>query len=370
MRKAYPVPTLLVPLFCSFSPELHARAGKGKVNVILRRLILVEAISISAIASWASKEKEGLIFLFGISEAAHLLILLHFWYLVNLLFDARESRREIPNLTLLGLLGIFVSPVIYHLLLSTSGDTFSIFYFSSGLLVVVYIVLLFEDRVFYSVVEAPIALLFKERIDRLRTSPLIRRYAILILPIWLFLYLYDFQALTAINRGLPEGENAEHYLLVVDSLGSFIGMFALGFLIPRLLNKVNFTRLLYLHPALLFIGYLGVVVYYLIGDQPGLWVGLFGRLMDDLSYFLVMDSMIHLLFLAFPAEQKSDARALLQGLLEPLFITVAAGVVLLVKQFPRLRYPDSNFFDISRLGCLLEKSTAKLPGDLKGFIGW
>ena len=247
--------------------------GKAKVNVILRRLILVEAISISAIASWASKEKEGLIFLFGISEAAHLLILLHFWYLVNLLFDARESRREIPNLTLLGLLGIFVSPVIYHLLLSTSGDTFSIFYFSSGLLVVVYIVLLFEDRVFYSVAEAPIALLFKERIDRLRTSPLIRRYAILILPIWLFLYLYDFQALTAINRGLPEGENAEHYLLVVSSLGSFIGMFALGFLIPRLLNKVNFTRLLYLHPALLFIGYLGVVVYYLIGDQPGLWVG-------------------------------------------------------------------------------------------------
>ena len=62
--------------------------------------------------------------------------------------------------------------------------------------------------------------------------------------------------------------------------------------------------------------------------------GLFGRLMDDLSYFLVMDSMIHLLFLAFPAEQKSDARALLQGLLEPLFITVAAGVVLLVSNFP------------------------------------
>jgi hypothetical protein len=310
--------------------------GKARVAVILRRLILVEAVAISAVAIWASREKEGLIFLFGISEAAHLLILLHFWYLVNLLFDAKESRKEIPRLTMIGLLGIFFSPLLYQLLLRVTGDTFSVFYFSSGLLVIVYIILLISDRIFYSVAEAPVALLFKERIERMRTSPLIRRYAVLIFPIWLFLYLYDFQTLTSINRGLPEGENAENYLLLVSSVGAFVGMLALGFLVPKLLSKTNFTRLLYLHPGFLFIGYAGIVAYGIIGDQPSLWVGLFGRFMDDLSYFLVMDSMIHLLFLAFPAEQKSDARALLQGLLEPLFITVAAGVVLAVSSLPNL----------------------------------
>ena len=308
--------------------------GKSGARVILRRLLLIEAIAIAVMAIWASNDPDGLILLFGVSEAFHLLILLHFWYLVNLLFDAKQSKTEIPRLTIIGLAGILISPVLYQLLLELTGDTFTVFYFSSTLLLVVYGFLFFQDKTFDTVAESPVGLLFRERIERLKTSPLIRRYAILIFPIWLFLYLYDFQALSAINRGLPEGKNAELYLLAVSSLGAFVGMLALWFVIPRLLDKVNFTRLLYLHPALLFIGYLGVLGYSLSGDQPGLWVGLFGRFMDDLSYFLVMDSMIHLLYLAFPAEQKSDARALLQGLLEPLFITVAAGIVLLVSNFP------------------------------------
>ena len=103
--------------------------GKSGARVILRRLLLIEAIAIACMAIWASNNPDGLILLFGVSEAFHLLILLDFWYLVNLLFDAKQSKTEIPRLTIIGLVGILISPILYQLLLELIGDTFTVFYF-------------------------------------------------------------------------------------------------------------------------------------------------------------------------------------------------------------------------------------------------
>lgn len=299
---------------------------------ILRALVIIEATSLIAF-TWLAETNSFFIFwLFGVSEAFHLLILLHIWYMINILFDAKQSQEIVPKLALIGLIGILVSPAIYSFILFFGLSTSAIFYSTSLCLIVLAIILFSFDQPFYLDADQPSGLDFRQRIEQLHSVPLIRKFVVLLCPVWVLLYLYDFQSLAAINSGLDEGTSAEGPLLFISSLGALLGIALLYGLVPFLLRHFHFTQLLYLHPFMLGLGITGLIISGFLEPETRTYIGLLTRLLDDLSYFVIMDSLVHLLYLAFPAEQKANSRAILQGLAEPVLIMLAAVIVMLLSE--------------------------------------
>ena len=178
---------------------------------------------------------------------------------------------------------------------------------------------------------------FFQRLSDVWRVPLIRTLTYLSIPMWLVSYFVDFQFFMAINEVFDEQDQLTGFLGIFNSITFLSGFMLQLFVTSRLLRKCGVGNTILAHPISLTFGALGLAIRNFLPVIPSprfssfrSLSGVFAKFSDNAIYFSTSASASQLLSNAFPKEKRGRSRAFISGTVEPICISLAGGMLIIM----------------------------------------
>lgn len=273
-------------------------------------------------------------------EAYLLYLLLHFWKFADAGFDAWEGKRLFPFIGGAGLLGALVAGAVSRGLSQTIGASHLFLFWAVCLLAAVPLTRRVGAHCFQSMASGghdsePQA--HATGVGDVLRQPLLRTLSYMALPMWIIIYIIEYSYFDAANRVFPDQDDLAGFLGLVVSLSAAIGLTIQFTLTPRLLKAAGVGATCLVYPATLTAGTIALLLFSLFPSSTAQSLPLagiallvvFARLCDLAFFFSVHDSAQQLLFYAVPESFRDKARVLMQGVVAPISMAGAGGILML-----------------------------------------
>ena len=294
---------------------------------------------------------------FCIVETYILFAFMHFWNYVNNVFDSKEGKSVFPLIGATGLtatiFGGLTAKLVAHLIGANS------LFFLWGLLLMICFPLVGKIR--YLVLnsghtgETVIDLdsqmsenrLGLDSLGKILKIPLIRTIAYMSFPLWIIIYLVEYNYYGTMNRVYPNQDSLAGFLGIFTSIASFTGLILQITLTPWMLRVLGVGVTSMIYPFSLTAGALSLLLFTMFPDALGANLQLFGialfvvfaRFCDITIYYSVYESTSQLLYYAIPEYLRGKARALISGVVMPMAMALAGGFLIF---FEYLKEPIYN----------------------------
>lgn len=271
-------------------------------------------------------------------EAYLLYLLLHFWTFANTGFDAWEGKRLFPYIGGAGLLGALVAGMISRVLSSTIGASHLFALWALCLLATIPLThRVGAHRLTSAAGAAPVSHGGDAKFSDVLHQPLLRTLSYMALPMWIIIYIIEYSYFDVANRVFPNQDDLAGFLGLVVSLSAAIGLTLQFTATPRLLRIVGVGATCLVYPTLLTLGTIALLLFSLFPSStaaslPVAGIALlvvFSRVCDLAFFFSVHDSAQQLLFYAVPEALRDKARVLMHGVVAPLSMASAGGILML-----------------------------------------
>lgn len=290
--------------------------------------------------------------IFGYYELFLLALVVHFWTYANDVFDPREGKRAFPIVGGAGILGNILGSLLAGPLVRYTGATEHLFLVWSALtalsLPVAFLVRSAALAVGVTAGSADASLREEGFADlrELWANPLVRRLALIQLPLWLTVHTVDWLFLIAAESMYPVADERTAFLGWLNGLVSLTGLALQFFVTGRILRKVGVAPAFATYAFSMTFGAIALLVRSLLPPagralealQPQRLLAMTARFVDESVLYSIHESATQLLYNAIPGELRGLARAVINGAVEPA-VTALAGLLLL--GLATLKTPDS-----------------------------
>lgn len=282
--------------------------------------------------------------LFCLVESVILTSLMHFWTLSNSVFDPREGKKIFPLLGASGLIGTIIGGLLTKTAVPFTGTPNLLLIWAAMLVLSAGIALwvrrIAPEQEALSLAEGTGQGFFQST-KALWNLPLLRTLALMALPMWMVIYLIEYNYYTTMNSVFPNQDELSGFLALFASFCSFGGLLLELFLAGLLLSRVGVGSTTLTYPFTLTIGAVSLVAFTVFPELQGghhLFGGpilvAFARFCDIAIYFSIYESASQLLFNALPEQSRGQGRALIQGMMMPAS-TAMAGLLLLFMNYQK-----------------------------------
>ena len=279
---------------------------------------------------------------FAATELLALFTLMHFWTYLNEIFNPREGKRLFPLIGGAGLIGNILGGALTPAAVGLVGTPNLLLAWAGILLGCLPLVACVraaatDFRATPASLEAdPVT--YARSVTRLLAFPVVRTLAKLSLPMWLVVYIVDYQFFRIMNDVFPERSQFTGFLGIFNSIASVTGLGLQVFLTGWLLRTYGVGAAVLCHPISMLVGSAGLL-YQAVSPTtarhsilgPG-FTGALAKFSDNAVFYSVGDSATQLLFNALPESWRGRARAFVSGTVEPACTAAAGAVLLLLNQ--------------------------------------
>ncbi|MCR9142776.1 MAG: HEAT repeat domain-containing protein [bacterium] len=271
------------------------------------------------------------------------LIQIHFWTYANDVFDPREGKRNLPLVGGAGLIGLITGGVLVGQVLRFDGiDTEDIFVVWSVIL------LLAVPAVYWSRTAAAASGVQIEAspgrdegvslkgMGELLNTPLIRTIALIQIPLWFVVNTVDWLFLTAMEIRYADDTERTAVLGLLNAFVALSGLLIQLLITGPFLRKAGVANAFLVYPITMTIGSLSLAVREFVPvGYAALRTNLAKtvRFLDEGILNSIFESSLNLLYNAIPGEKRGQARALINGMVEPGAIMLGGIMLVLFEAY-------------------------------------
>lgn len=271
------------------------------------------------------------------------LIQIHFWTYANDVFDPREGKRNLPLVGGAGLIGLITGGVLVgQVLRFESINTEDIFVVWSVILIIAVPAVWWSRRTAEaSGVQTETSASRDEGVslkgmgDLLRT-PLIRTIAIIQIPLWFVVNTVDWLFLTAMEIRYVDDTERTAVLGLLNAFVALSGLLIQLTITGPLLRRAGVANAFLVYPITMTLGSLSLAVREFVPiGYSALRTNLAKtvRFLDEGILNSIFESSLNLLYNAIPGEKRGQARALINGMIEPGAILVGGIALVLFEAY-------------------------------------
>ncbi len=294
---------------------------------------------------------------FCIVETYILFAFMHFWNYMNYVFDSKEGKPVFPLIGATGLLATICGGISAKLIVGFIGAN-ALFFLWSGILLLCYPLV---GKIRYIVLNAGHTgdtlvdldsqmsehKLGLDSMGKIAKIPLIRTIIYMSFPLWIIIYLVEYNYYGTMNRVYPNQDELAGFLGIFTSITSFVGLVLQLTLTPWILRLFGVGAASMVYPFSLTIGALSLLLFTMFPEALGANLHLFGialfvvfaRFCDITIYYSVYESTSQLIYYAIPEYLRGKSRALISGVVMPMAMAVAGGLLV---YFEHLNEPIYN----------------------------
>jgi TLC ATP/ADP transporter len=274
-------------------------------------------------------------------------LLIHYWNFANQVFDATEGKRLFPVFSAAGLLGSLVAGLGAKAISAGLGAPTLFLAWAAVLVVTIPL-----GTRMHRAAEAYQARTAGRRharppraglasIRQLWRQPLGRTVTYMTLPLWVVIYVIEYNYYDTMSRVFPDRDRLAGFLGLVVGTGALIGFALQITLTPWYLRRRGVGATSVLYPLSLALGATALLVFSLFPPAareslPITGIALlvvFARLCDVAVFFSVYEAAQQLLYYAIRGELRYHARTLVSGCLVPVCMATAGGLLLGFRHF-------------------------------------
>lgn len=294
---------------------------------------------------------------FCIVETYILFAFMHFWNFMNYVFDSKEGKSVFPLIGATGLLATIFGGITAKVIVSYIGAN-SLFFLWSGILLISF-PLISKIRYFVlnsghtgdTLIDLDSQMsehkLGLDSMGKIAKIPLIRTIIYMSFPLWIIIYLVEYNYYGTMNRVYPNQDELAGFLGIFTSIASFAGLILQLTLTPWMLRIWGVGAASMVYPFSLTIGALSLLLFTMFPEALGVELKLFGialfvvfaRFCDITIYYSVYESTSQLIYYAIPEYLRGKSRALISGVVMPMAMALAGGLLI---YFEHLHEPIYN----------------------------
>jgi ATP/ADP translocase len=313
-------------------------------------------------------------------EAYIWLLLIHSWTYINEHFDPFEGKRAFPILAGFALVGAFSGGMITASMAGIIGANALFLLGAIMLLAPVSLIQKFTSMGYAATVVRRRPLLTRDRDTGIRFGelwkmPLLHTLAFMAFPMWVVIYIIEFNYFETMSRVYPDQNQLAAFLGLMVALCSVTGIIVQFTVTPWILRRFGVGTASLVFPVSLCLGSLAVLVFNLFPDSQNDSLPLFGiamlivfsRFCDVAIYASVYDSTAQLLFYAVPERLRAAARTMMACMVAPIGMA-SAGILLIY--FRHIEEPMYNlgFIALALALLLLVMALNITPDYLKALL--
>ena len=283
--------------------------------------------------------------IFGLTEVLLIIPVMHFWTYSNDVFNPREGKRLFPVMGSIGLLGTILGGIFTKLAAQNFGT-------ANLLLVWIFILLLCfpitivaqKKAVSFGIISHFTKKLHDHKTEQLNyfksikiilENPLIRVLAFLHIPMYIVVYIIDYQFFQNLNETISDQDQLAGFLGLFASVWSLSAMVFQFFITGRLLQRFGIGKVFLIHPASVTLGTIALAIRNFIPFPAGGVYGLKSLLSISSKYSHIAfkysfgEPSSNLLYNSISREKRGQSRAFITSTIKPLCIALA-GIVLVL----------------------------------------
>ena len=275
--------------------------------------------------------------LFCSVEMFFIFVPLTVWAVANQTFKVEEGEKVLPTIATFGLIGTVVGGLFSRIATPLVGP------YNALLLSCVAFAgaALFTGKLSISARSTP---LDNESGSRRPRSPwsesIVKTLTFLAFPMWVLVYMIEYTYFVTMGEIFTDAHELSAFLSVFVTVCSLCALLVQLQITPWLVARFGVGATCFLYPASLAVAATSTLVFALFPEgsvEPGvismpvLFV-LFARFLDMALYQSIYESTVHVLYYAVPAQTRTEARALVGGIIFPASIA-CSGVVLMLFRF-------------------------------------
>lgn len=352
---------LMLPLAALYS-HLVERRHPGRLQIQFQ---LGGGVIVLLLWAWISRPGNPPAFLpyltFCLVELLFRFLIIHFWTLANHLIDAAPSRRLFPYIGGVGLLGTVTGAASASLIAPRLGGASLMAVWASLILLAIPLALrLAQRRPAEEKAINPSSLKADDESGswkRLWREPLIRTMTYMALPLWMMIFIIEYNYFGVMQRVFPDQHQLAASLGAVAAIASLTGITLQFSVTPWLINHYGVAATLMAYPLSLTAGAIALLCFSLFpsaalpGQPLQLWgialLAIFARLCDVAIYYSVYESTEQLLHYAVPEPLRRKSRVFLSAMILPTSAAAAGAFLIAFRQI------EEPVYSVSCIGVLL-----------------
>lgn len=294
---------------------------------------------------------------FCVVETYILFAFMHFWNYMNYVFDSKEGKPVFPLIGATGLLATIVGGITARVIVGYIGAN-SLFFIWSGILILCYplvgkirYIVLNSGHTGDTLIDLDSQMsenkLGLDSMVKIAKIPLIRTIIYMSFPLWIIIYLVEYNYYGTMNRVYPNQDELAGFLGIFTSIASFAGLLLQLTVTPWMLRVLGVGAASMVYPFSLTLGALSLLLFTMFPEALGAHLELFGialfvvfaRFCDITIYYSVYESTSQLIYYAIPEFLRGKSRALISGVVMPMAMALAGGLLIF---FEYLQEPIYN----------------------------
>ena len=333
---------MIISSFC------YAKASKrynlGKLAAATIALAMVSILVEYWLIATGHRERWLAFALFASVEMSFLFVPMTLWAFANQIFSVEDGERFLPRIASAGLIGTVAGGLIARLIVKEIG-VYSLLLLCSGALFGA--LLLALKRLDLSIsprcaFQADAPVLTEE--ERLRSAEffggalsesLVKTLVFIAAPMWVLVYTIEYTYYHTMGVVFESETELAAFLSVFVAFSSCVALIVQFWVTPWLTHKFGVAKTSALYPAALALSGVLTLVFSLTPTESlpknelsvAVSLVLIARLLDISLFQSVYESTVHVLYYAVPQSIRTQARALVAGIVFPLSIA-CAGLLL------------------------------------------
>lgn len=267
-------------------------------------------------------------------------MMFQFWSFVNELLDSREAKR------ILGFIGS--GGVIASLFIGGSVREFVKYTSVENLLIINAVFMIvcmwivnsvgskYQVRLQRTIVTKTAAKFTQKAQISVFASPYVKYIALMTAFIFVVVTLVDYQFKMVAGKNFSEKELAAFFGIVYAVFGGFFSLFFQFFATARLLRRSIFISLGVLPAMITLFSFIYITVpaeLILFSWSAPLLAITMARASDSAFRYTINDAAIQLLYIPLDPKIKSRAKALIDGMVKPMFIGISGLIIFIITRF-------------------------------------
>lgn len=309
------------------------------ISSILAIILSVMLISSFSGVKWFSYI---LLTLYPISYLSKTILFFTFWTFANDVFNTSESKNAFPVIAAWGFAGGLAGACLAKVLVEIASAEMVI-----ALWVALYMIawlfsrkvrVIFRDKLipkedFHKKVFPGI----KGIIENVLALKLVRFIAVLYFFIFLGIFSIDYLFWYKCHQWFRTSESIASFQFSFYLLHGIVTIVGLRFLLPQLISRAGFTRILYLLPVMLMTGALLLLILHGIKGQQyyfGWFTGV--QFFRYITFEIAFSPIFQMFFAAIEKEKRGRAKTFLEGIIKPCSMIVSGLILINVRNNPVL----------------------------------
>lgn len=301
------------------------------VTVILSAISLILMFSIRSESVWV---KSLLFILYPLSYLSKTTLFLTFWTLANDIFTTNESKKAFPVISAWGFAGGLSGACMSRLLVEIAPAelVLAVWTVSYGVAFVFSLKTRshFSRKLLHTEEVQNHASGILENVESVLTSKLVRLIAVLYFFIFIAVFSVDYLFWNKSHEWFTTSASIASFQFSFYLVHAIITIAGLWFLLPGLISRLGFSRILYVLPMILTTG--GVILLILhktTGGKTFFALFVLFQILRYVAFENAFSPIYQMFFAAIEKEKRGRAKTMLDGIVKPAAI-IASGLILIV----------------------------------------